>query len=214
MILGVIQQMSGAQAVIQYAQIIFDQANSNLDGKYLTMILGTVQLICTIICMFTTDRSGRKSLLMISCIGVTLSTAMVATYFTLQYNQINTDALVWLPITGVITFMISYSVGLAPVLFTLLSELFPTNVKALGTTINVVLISFLSAGVTLLFLIIADVIGIHVPFWIFTGFNLVSPLFVYFYIPETKGKTLEEIQKKLHNLLKHSENRKCDIYTL
>ncbi|KMQ87229.1 sugar transporter erd6-like 6 protein [Lasius niger] len=200
--------MSGSQPVAQYAQIIFDQANGNLEGKYLTIILGAVQLIFTIICMFITDHSGRKSLLIISCIGTTCSTAMIATYFNLQYNHMNTNDLVWLPTTGVIMFVITYALGLAPLLFTLLSELFPTNVKALGSTVVLVLINLLAFIVTTLYLIIADIAGIHIPFWIFTACGLVSPLFIFFYIPETKGKTLEQIQEKLQSNYQSSKNRK------
>ncbi|EFN64053.1 Sugar transporter ERD6 [Camponotus floridanus] len=98
--LSITQKMSGYQAILNYAQIIFDQMNVNLEGKYLTMILGVVQLIFTIICMFITDHSGRRSLLIISCIGSACSTAMVATYFSLQYNHINTKDITWLPATG------------------------------------------------------------------------------------------------------------------
>ncbi|XP_050462901.1 facilitated trehalose transporter Tret1-like [Cataglyphis hispanica] len=200
--LGIIQQMSGSQAVLQYAQIIFDQANSNLEGKYMTMILGAVQLIVSSICMFITDYSGRKSLLIISCLGAACSTAMVATYFNLQYNHINTNHLVWLPTTGVIMYIIMYAVGLASLPYTLLSELFPINMKALGSTIILVLINLLGFIVTTSYLIIADIAGVHVPFWIFTACSFAGALFIFLYIPETKGKTLEQIQVQLQRLSK------------
>ncbi|KMQ90295.1 sugar transporter erd6-like 6 protein [Lasius niger] len=136
--LGGIQQMSGAHAVIQYAQLILDQANTNLEGKYLTMILGVVQVIFTVIC-------------------------------------------------------------LSPLPFTVASELFPTNVKALGSTATLVSINLWGFTVLKLYLIIAGNYGTHVPFWIFTACSLAGALFMLFYVPETKGKTLEQIQKELHN---------------
>ncbi|GAB1863893.1 Solute carrier family 2, facilitated glucose transporter member 8 [Camponotus japonicus] len=199
---GIIQQMSGSQAMDQYAQMIFDQMNTDLEGKYLTMILGGIQLIFTIICMFITDHSGRKSLLIISCIGTACSTAMVATYFNLQYNHVNTNDITWLPATGIITYIMMYSLGLSSLPFTLLSEIFPTNVKALGSTIVLIVISLMASFVTTLYLIIADIAGIHVPFWIFTACSFAGAIFIFFYVPETKGKTLEQIQEKLQGLSK------------
>ncbi|KAM0725998.1 Facilitated trehalose transporter Tret1 [Formica fusca] len=196
--LGGIQQMSGSQVAIQYAQIVLDQAKTNLEGKYLTMILGVIQVIFTIICMFLIDHSGRKSLLMISAVGAAFSNAIVATYFNLQYDHIDTSDIIWLPAVGVIMYIIMYCSGLASIPFTIASELFPTNVKALGNTTFLGTANIWAFSVLELFLIIAENSGAHVPFWIFTACSLMGALFVFFYIPETKGKTLEQIQKELH----------------
>lgn len=190
--------MSGIRAVLMFAEIIFDQANSSLEGKYLTMILGAVQLVSTIVCMFVIDRSGRKPLLVISAFGSACSTAMVATYFNLRYNHVNTNKLVWLPITGVLMCIIMYSLGLASLVLTICSEVFPTNVKALGATLTVIALGVSGSIVAKLYLFIAENAGTHVPFWIFTAFSLTCALFTLLYVPETKGKTLEEIQDKLH----------------
>ncbi|XP_029669193.1 facilitated trehalose transporter Tret1-2 homolog [Formica exsecta] len=200
--LGVIQQMSGFQTMLQYADIIFDQANSNLESKYLTMILGVIQVIFSIISMFITDHFGRKSLLIISAIGSGCSTAIVAIYFNLQYNHINTNHLVWLLATSVMMYTIMYALGLASVPFTLLSEMYPINVKALGSTIFLVLISLLSFVMSTLYLIITDIVGAHVPFWIFTACSLAGALFIFLCVPETKGKTFEQIQEQLQDLSK------------
>ncbi|XP_011873355.1 PREDICTED: facilitated trehalose transporter Tret1-like [Vollenhovia emeryi] len=202
--LGIVQQLSGSQAVLQYAQMIFDQANSSLEGKYLTMILGAVTLICSIVCMMITDCSGRKSLLTISAVGSACSTAMVAAYFHLQYNHADTSNIMWLPATGVILYVVMYALGLAALPFTMASELFPTNVKALGNMIGIAMTHFTGFVVTKLYLVISESAGTHTPFWIFTGCSLAGALFTLLYVPETKGKTLEQIQEKLHGLSKQS----------
>ncbi|XP_011256033.2 facilitated trehalose transporter Tret1 [Camponotus floridanus] len=188
---GVVQ-MSGAQAVIQYAQIILDQAHTNLEGKYLTMILGAIQVIFGTISMFLSDRIGRKPLLVISTIGAAFSTAIVATYFNLQYNYINTSN--WLPTIGITIYVIMYCSGLAPVTLTITSELFSINVKALGSTIVTIILNLWAFIVSKLYLIIANKYGTHVPFWTFTACSLAGTLFVLSYVPETKNKTLEQIQ--------------------
>ncbi|XP_025269915.1 facilitated trehalose transporter Tret1 isoform X2 [Camponotus floridanus] len=169
--LSITQKMTGYQAILNYAQIIFDQMNVNLEGKYLTMILGVVQLIFTIISMFITDHSGRRSLLIISCIGI-------------------------------ITYVMMYALGLSSQPFTLLSEIFPINVKALGSMIILIARELLEFVVITSYMIIADIAGTHVPFWIFTACNFAGALFIFFYVPETKGKTLEQIQEELQLLSK------------
>jgi len=202
MCIGAVQQLSGSQAVMQYAQTIFDEANGNLEGKYLTMILGLVFVVCSIVCMIITDYSGRKSLLMISTIGSACSTAMVATYFHLEYNHVDISNITWLPATGVILFSVMHSLGLSPLPMTLASELFSTNVKALGTMIGGLMMSTMAFLMVKLFPIISKDAGVHTPFWIFTACSIAGALFTFFYVPETKGRTLEQIQDGLHGLSK------------
>jgi len=196
------QHLSGSQIVMQYAQTIFDQTNGNVEGKYLTMILGVVMLICSIICMIITDCSGRKSLLIISTIGSACSTAMVAAYFHLQYNHVDISNLTWLPATGVILYSIMFGLGLSPLPFTMAGELFSTNVKALSNMISGITRNSIAFLMTKLFLIISENVGVHTPFWIFTACSLAGALFTLLYVPETKGRTLEQIQEKLHGTSK------------
>lgn len=202
MCLGMVQQLSGSQAVLQYAQMIFDEAHGNVEGKYLTMILGAVQLACAVVCMLLTDRSGRKPLLTISAVGSACSTAMVAVYFHLQYNRVDTSGIVWLPATGVILYVIMYALGLAALPFTMASELFPTNVKALGNMTGITVFHLTAFVVTKLFLVLSESAGLHAPFWIFTACSLAGAVFTLLYVPETKGRTLEQIQEKLHGVSK------------
>lgn len=198
--LAAFQQMSGSMAVVQYAEIIFDEANANMEGKHLTMILGAVQVMFTIVSMIIIDRIGRKPLLIISSIGSACSTTMVATYFSLQHNNVDTSGLGWLAATGVIMYIVMYSLGMASLFFTFNSELLATNVKALGSTIAICTVNLWAFAVIKLYIVIAESSGVHVPFWIFTASSFACALFTFFYVPETKGKTLEQIQQKLHQL--------------
>ncbi|KAL0122456.1 hypothetical protein PUN28_007289 [Cardiocondyla obscurior] len=203
--LGMAQQLSGIQIVLQYAEMIFDEADVELEGKYLTMVLGAVQLVSVLICMMVTDRSGRKSLLIISCVGSACSTAMVAAYFHAKHNQVDISNILWLPILGVILYVVMYSLGLAGIPLTMASELYPTNVKALGTTTKIVITNIIAFALTNSYLAVSKSTGTHTPFWIFTVCSLVAALFTLLYVPETKGRTLEEIQEKLRGLSKKKE---------
>ncbi|XP_018313105.1 facilitated trehalose transporter Tret1-like [Mycetomoellerius zeteki] len=197
MCLLILQQLSGTQALLQYAQIIFDKMGNNLEGKYLTMIMGAMQLVFTIVCMIFNDFTGRKLLLMISLIGTACSTAIVATYFHLQYNQMDISNITWLPATGLILFIIMYGLGLSTLPLTMAGELFSMNVKALGNMIGMVTLSISAFAVTNLYLIISESAGVHTPFWIFTACSFAGAIFTFFYVPETKGRTLEQIQREL-----------------
>ncbi|XP_020283039.1 facilitated trehalose transporter Tret1-like [Pseudomyrmex gracilis] len=196
--LNTLQQMTGIQAIMQYAETIFDMTNSNLESKYLTMILGALQVSCTIICMFFTDCCGRKLLLIISSVGSACSTAIVAVYFTLQHYDIDTSNLVWLPVIGVFMYIIMYNLGLAPLLSTLSGELFSMNIKAFGITLAMAVANIVAFLVTILYSVFAETFGVHVPFWIFSVNGFLAALFVFLYLPETKGKTLQQIQEKLN----------------
>ncbi|XP_011164054.2 facilitated trehalose transporter Tret1 isoform X1 [Solenopsis invicta] len=197
-----IQQLSGIQAVLQYAQMIFDHANGKLEGKYLTMILGAVQLVCAVVCMMIIDRSGRKPLLTISAIGTACSSAIVASYFHLQYYHVDTSNIVWLPAICVILYIIMHSLGLGALPLTMASEMFPTNVKTLGIMTSVMMLNFIGFSIAELYPVISEKAGIHTPFWIFTACNLAGAVFTLLYVIETKGKTLEQIQEELHDLSK------------
>lgn len=194
--LSIFQHTTGFMAIMQYAQTLFDEAKTDLDGKYLTIIIGGVQLICAGICMFITDRYGRKLLLIISCIGAACTIAIVAIYFTLQHYRVNTSEFTWLSAIGLIMYFIMNSVGLAPVLPILSGEVYPMNVKALGGMLSLLVATLTSFIVIKLYAVLADNIGTYVPLWIFCASGFLGALFTYFYLPETKGKTLQQIQEK------------------
>ncbi|XP_011313990.1 facilitated trehalose transporter Tret1 isoform X1 [Fopius arisanus] len=197
-ILGMLQQLSGSQAIMMYTQSIFDQANVDLEGKYLAMILGVIQIICTGLCVVVVDRHGRRPLLLFSSIGSLFSTGAAAIYFNLQYMSIDTSNIEWLPAVGCMFYVIFYSLGLAGLPITMIGELFPTNIKLLACVIVGFFTYSTGFAVSKVYQIISDSVGTHVSFWIFTGFDTIGSIYIYFCVPETKGKTLQEIQDELH----------------
>ncbi|XP_054012729.1 facilitated trehalose transporter Tret1-like isoform X1 [Hylaeus anthracinus] len=195
--LVVVQQWSGSMAIMSYAQQILDTTKEN-NGKYITMILGAVQVVSTIIGMCLVDRFGRRLLLIVSAFGTFVSTTLVGLFFYLQDRQFDVDNILLLPSIGTILYIVSYTLGLAAVPFTMISEVFPTNVKALGSTIAMFFCNFTSFCVTASYPRIADQFGLYTSFWIFSAISLAGVFFTYFYVPETKGKTLQEVQNQLH----------------
>ena len=200
MVLGLFigQQWSGSMAILSYAELIFNATGNDFEGKYVTMIMGAVQVVCTVCSTSVVDRYGRRVLLMTSMLGSGMCTTLVGLYFYLQSISVDVSGIVWLPATGTILYIVTYAIGLAGLPFTMMGELFPTNVKALGSTIGIMCSNLGAFTVTLSYYRIAAYNGEHTAFWVFAAVSLLGIVFVYFYVPETKGKTLQEVQHQLH----------------
>ncbi|XP_015116019.1 facilitated trehalose transporter Tret1-2 homolog [Diachasma alloeum] len=197
-VLGVIQQLSGSQAIMLYAQNIFDAAHVAVAGKYMAIILGVVQLFFTGVCGFLVDYFGRRPLLLSSTVGSLVSTTIIAAYFHLKSSAFDTSHIEWLPATGCMLYVVFYSLGLAPLPTAMTGELFPTNTKSLGCATAVFCTYIVGFGVGKVYQIICDSVGTHVGFWIFAVCNVIGIIYIYFFVPETKGKTLQEIQEDLN----------------
>ncbi|XP_026672317.1 facilitated trehalose transporter Tret1-like [Ceratina calcarata] len=193
----VVQQWSGSLAILSYAELIFNSANSEFEGKYVTMIVGGVQVICAVMSATLGDRFERRTLLMISAFGVSVSTFLVGLFFFLRNVQENVDNITWLPAVALLLYIIVYAIGLAAIPFTMMSEVFPTNVKAMGSMIGMLCTNLCAFIVALTYQSIASH-GEYVAFWLFSAVGIAGVLFIYCYVPETRGKTLQEIQDQLH----------------
>ena len=196
--LFIMQQWSGSLAILSYAELIFNEMKSQLEGKYLTMILGGVQVMCTAINAFIVDRCNRRTLLLISASGISISTCLIALFFFLQYIEVDVSEIAWLPAAGSILYIVSFSFGLAALPFTMMSEIFPTNVKAVGSMIGMLCCNSSAFAVALSYQSIAEQCGIYVAFWFFSLIAALGVIFTYYFVPETRKKTLQEIQEQLH----------------
>lgn len=194
-ILGVytIQQFCGSTAIIVYAQQIFGQAKGGIRAEEACILFGSVQVLTSVISSALVDRLGRKPLLLVSCTGVGLSNLIVALYFTKSYAIPS-----YVTQFSIVVFISAYTIGLATVPFAITSEMFPTNVKALATCIIQTFTAIITFTVTKLYQVIADNVGTHVVFWVFTLFSLSGILFISILLPETKGQSFDTIQKRLN----------------
>lgn len=137
--------------------------------------------------------------MIVSCSGVALSLTAVGIYFFLQdYIKINSEtlsAISSLPLIGVLGFNILYAVGIGTIPYIMQAELFPINVKTIASSAATMISCILNFTVTKSYQSIKDVFGHYIVFWIFAGIAYIGVVFVYFLVPETKGKSLEEIQE-------------------
>uniref|UniRef100_S4PEN4 Sugar transporter n=1 Tax=Pararge aegeria TaxID=116150 RepID=S4PEN4_9NEOP len=188
------QQFSGINAVIFYTVNIFKSAGSDINPAIATIIVGVVQTLATYASSLLIDKAGRRILLLQSCIIMGICLIILGTYFKLQEGGANVAAVGWLPLVCLVLFIVSFSMGFGPIPWMMMAELFPTEFRGTASGITVITNWCLVFIVTLCFPIMKEQIGIYSCFWFFSSFMIACVFFVFFLIPETKGKTLAQIQ--------------------
>lgn len=192
---SMLQQFSGITAIVGFIGPVFDSAGCELSGNTSAIIVGIVQVLSFFLASQLVDRLGRRILLLISSVSTGFVHIALGIYFYLLNVGVNLDNVSWLPVVLLIMFFISYCVGLGPTPLILLSEMFPTEVKSFAAA----LVSFLS-GASALFSIISfplilNFLGATWCFCLFSIFCLLGAVFIYFFVPETKAKNINDIQK-------------------
>jgi len=188
--IGIFNQLSGINAILYYLNDIFAHAGfSKVSGNLQAVAIGGTNLLFTMIAMSVIDRLGRKTLLLVGSVGTALCLAGVSIIFFTGQHQ---GLLVWL-LVGYIAFF-AFSQG--AVIWVYLSEVFPNSVRAKGQSLGSFSHWFMNASISLIFPLMAASSGAY-PFVFFSVMMVVQFFVVLFVYPETKGLSLEEMQKKL-----------------
>jgi len=214
-ILSVLQQFTGINAVLYYGADIFEQALGfgKEDVLLQQILLAAVNLIFTLIAMFTVDKWGRKPLLIIGGFGMLIGFLMMGfTLYFSDYSQLNSAGIPTISaaegiisLIGVLIFIGSFAMSMGPVVWVILSEIFPNRVRSIAMSIAVAGQWLANYFVSQSFPIVveSDVNKLQIdggiwnnslPYFLFSGFIVLIILFVWKFIPETKGKTLEEME--------------------
>ncbi len=190
-ILAVFQQITGINTIMYYAPKIFaNVGQSNDSALFQTILIGGTNLIFTLVAMVLIDRLGRKLLIIIGSTGMMLMLAgLSALYFTNQTSGV----LVLAFILGYIAF---FAASLGPALWVVAAELFPNRLRSKGMSIAIVSLWIACTVVTIVFPIMLEKLSGGITFLIFALICLANLLYVLKYVPETKGKTLEELEKE------------------
>lgn len=196
--LKTVQQMSGVSAFLVYSELIFKQAGGYISESIAAIIFGSVQFLSSLFSTLVVDLVGRRPLLMISAAGCFVALVAQATYFYIQYTGMyNIDSIGWIPITTMLFYIIMYSVGLGAIPMMVPSELFPSNIKAKALCVMDLYLAMAAFLTTIFYQTIANKFGSHIPFSIFAISCIVGIVWIYFCVPETKGRSLDEIQQIL-----------------
>ncbi|MGQ1788345.1 sugar porter family MFS transporter [Saccharicrinis sp. GN24d3] len=191
-LLAVFQQITGINAVISFAPTIFSQAGVGEDQALLQSILvGVVNLLFTVVALWLVDRKGRKVLLLWGTVGMTISLAYMVYSFTAETAG---SYGVLISLLGYIAF---FAASLAPVMWVVTSEIYPNRVRGLAMSFSTG-ISWVCTFLTVQFFPwMLNNLGGAYTFGFFGLFSLIAFIFILIYIPETKGKTLEQLEVDL-----------------
>ena len=190
-LLAMFNQLSGINALMYYAPRIFRMAGAGESASLLQSVaIGGTNLVFTILAMAVIDRFGRRRLMITGSLGLILCLGLVARAF---YARDFSSGIVLFSLIGYIAFF-AFSQG--AVIWVFISEIFPNRVRARGQALGSFTHWFMAAVVSWTFPVIADYSGGHA-FALFGIMMVLQLLFVLFMMPETKGVSLEEIQKKL-----------------
>jgi len=190
-ILAIFQQITGINTIMYYAPKIFANVGQSNDFALLqTIAIGGTNLFFTLVAMVLIDRYGRKFLILIGSAGMSLTLAGLSVLYFLNQTS---SAMVLLLILGYIAF---FAASLGPAVWVLATELFPNRLRSKGMSIAVVALWSACTIVTIVFPIMLEKLSGGITFLIFAVTCVASLLYVWKYVPETKGKSLEELEKE------------------
>lgn len=191
------QQFSGINAVIFYTVPIFQSAGSTMDPAICGIVVGVVQVLMTFVSSVLIDKAGRRILLLQSSFIMGSCLIVLGVYFKLQADKADVSGIGWLPLASVVLFIISFSLGFGPIPWMMMGELCAPDVKGLASALTVMFNWSLVFLVTKTFGTMQETLGADWTFWFFGIWMIVGTLYVFFKVPETKGKSNAEIQALL-----------------
>lgn len=191
LVLAVFQQWCGINVIFNYAQEIFAAAGYGVSDMLMNIVItGVTNVVFTIVAMFVVDRWGRRSLLLFGAGGLTIIYLMLgAAYF---FNLSGLSLLII-----VVAAIACYAMSLAPVMWVVVSEIFPNRVRGAAMAFATFGLWAASFVLTYTFPILNGSLGAAGTFWTYCGICLLGYVFIKLKLPETKGKSLEEIEKEL-----------------
>ena len=189
-VLAIFQQWCGINIIFNYAQEIFTAAGYSVgDMLFNIVITGSVNLVFTFVAMRFVDTLGRRKLMIFGALGLCIVYALMGSAYYFEFKGLPVLILVVVAI-GI------YSMSLAPITWVVLSEIFPNRVRGLAMSIATLMLWIASFILTFTFPILNSSLGSYGTFWVYSIICLFGFLFIKFKLPETKGKSLEEIEKE------------------
>jgi sugar porter (SP) family MFS transporter len=201
-VLAFLQQLTGINAIIYYADKIFAAAGFATPASQSLATLwavGAVNVVATFVAVAWVDRFGRRPLLLTGSVGMGVSLIVVGAMFEVLgdgsskgggSSVTGTVTLIFL-----VTFIASFAFSLGPVVWTIINEIYPSHIRGRAVAVATAANWFAAWLVSQFFLSLVNLITEAGTFWLFAGFCALTYLFVLRFVPETKGRTLEEVER-------------------
>ncbi|XP_025209206.1 facilitated trehalose transporter Tret1-2 homolog [Melanaphis sacchari] len=190
----VFMQFTGCNTVIFYATTIFNATGSSINSNASTVIVGIMGVLSTYVSTLVVDKLGRKILLLSSVVAMGICTFFIGGFFYAKDHNYDVSSIGFIPLLSLCVFIILFSVGFGPIPWMLMGEIFPAQIKGIASSIVCMANWFFVFLATKFFASLASIIYLYNTFWLYTVICVLGTFFVVFIVPETKGKTMEEIQ--------------------
>jgi sugar porter (SP) family MFS transporter len=195
--LAIFQQITGINTVIYYAPLIIQTAGiSSAEGAILaTAGIGLVNVLMTVFSMWVIDRKGRRPLLLAGIAGMAITLGLLGMVFHVSHQS---TGMAWLAVISMMAYVGSFAISLGPIFWLLISEIYPLKIRNSAEGLAATFNWGANLLVTLTFLTLVEKLGPSLTFWFYGVCAVAAGLFSYAYVPETKGRTLEEIEEFWH----------------
>ncbi len=189
--LAVLQQWSGINVIFNYAEDIFHAAGYGVSSILFNIVItGVVMLVFTLVAIKTVDRFGRRILMLTGCAGISVFHFLIGSAYSFHFKGL----IVVIPVLAAIA---CYSFSLAPVTWVLISEIFPNRIRGAAVSVAVSALWIACFILTYTFPVLDRAMGPAITFWLYSAICAGGFLFILLCVPETKGKTLEQIELQL-----------------
>nr|CAD7201481.1 unnamed protein product [Timema douglasi] len=190
-------QLCGYFVVLVYSVSIFQEAESTMTPSSATILVGLLQLVGSSVSTFTVDHAGRRTLLILSNAFSAICLGVIGTYSYLKQSR-DMSEWGWIPVVCLSMFIVSNALGVSPLRFLIISEIFSIRTRGMANTVCICVMWVVIFLVTKFFVNISNLIGLHGCYWLFSLCCVLGWLFCYFFVPETKNRNLESILKELN----------------
>ncbi|KAF3338141.1 polyol transporter 5-like protein [Carex littledalei] len=198
LILQFFQQASGIDSVVLYTPRVLEKAGLKSDTQLLgaTILIGVAKVGSILVATFTSDRLGRRVLFLSSVSGMVISLIVLGLGLEI-IDWTHEENFSWVGvvcIVAAVAFVMSFSIGLGPLAWVYCSEILPLRIRGQGASLGTAMNRIISGLVTMTFITLYEAITVAGSFFLYAGIAAMSWIFIYFCLPETKGRSLEDIE--------------------
>jgi SP family facilitated glucose transporter-like MFS transporter 8 len=190
-------QFCGIFAIVSYTVNIFREAGSDLSPNASTILIGALQLAGSCVSSLLLDKAGRKILLLVSNVCMAICLAALGGYFFFKFQGSDVSKFGWLPVSSLSVYIVATALGVSPITFLMVSEIFEPNVKGRAITIIISIMWLLSFLIGKFYTNLSDLFGIHGCYWFFSACCVIGAIFTIISVPETKNRSYESILLEL-----------------
>ncbi|KAJ6649315.1 Facilitated trehalose transporter Tret1 [Pseudolycoriella hygida] len=194
-----LHEFCGCFTMINYTATIFAESGSNISPNLSAIICGAIQLLGTLVSTKLVDRAGRKFLLIVSSFGAGISLVALGTYTYLNSIGYYVQPFSWVAIASFSSMLFLASCGIIPLPYVILSEVMPHKIRSIGATVCFCFSWTIAFLMLKYFPIVVIWIGMHGCIFFFAACCFLGAIFVIVFLPETKGRSFEDISRILAN---------------